>query len=174
MSDNFFAYLQQLELMAFFSGYPLLYAVTIFITGNQQLKNNFKNRLVSLLPASYALVGTLYLGFQLNKFYPGYSFDNIKQTIQHPWLTCWALLSLLFWIPAAGKKKVASLVHSLVFFFLLMKDIFLQLSAPVTDNHVVRNDMNIYTESLLINLAALALTAFIGFLFTRNKKHINS
>jgi hypothetical protein len=174
MSNSFFAYLQQLELLAFFSGYPLVYAGIIFIAGNQPLKNNFKNRLVSLLPFSYAFVGTLYFGFQLNKFYPDYSVQNINQTIQHPWLTAWALFSMLFWIPAFGNKKVLSLIHSVVFFYFLLKDIFLQLSASPAERYLIRNDMTIYTESLCLNLGAFALIVLLTFLSARIKKHSNA
>ena len=73
--------MERLELMAFFSGYPLLYAVILFIGGNQQVKNNVQSRIVSLLPFAYALVGTLYMGLQLNNLYPDYSIENIKLTI---------------------------------------------------------------------------------------------
>ena len=172
MDNNFFTYLQQLELMAFFSGYPLIYAVTLFIAGNQQLKNNFKSRIVALLPFAYALVGTLYLGFQLKNLYPDYSIENIKLTMQQPWLITWGLLSILFWIPAPGKKTVLSLIHSLVFFFFLIRDLFLQLSASSADKNIVRNDMKIYTYSLLLNLGAFALIVLLSFLFAYYKKRL--
>jgi len=174
MDNSFFAYLQQLELMAFFSGYPLIYAVTIFIAGNQQLKNNFKSRIVSLLPFAYALVGTLYLGLQLKNLYPDYSIENIKQTIQLPYLMTWGFLSILFWIPALGKKKFLSLIHSLVFFFFLVRDLFLQLSASFADKDVVRNDMKLYTNSLLLNLGAIAFIVLLSFLFNYYRKRVRS
>ncbi len=171
MDNSFFAYLQQIELMAFFSGYPLIYAVTLFMAGNQQSKNNFKRRIVSLLPFAYALVGTLYLGLQLKNLYPDYSIENIKHTIQQPWLITWGLLSILFWVPALAKKIVVSLIHSLVFFFILVRHLFLQLSASSADKDMAGNDMKIYTVSLLLNLGALALVALLSFLITRYKKH---
>ena len=174
MDDIFFAYLQRLELMAFFSGYPLLYAVTLFIAENQQLKNNFKSRIVSLLPFAYALVGTLYLGLQLKNLYPDYSIENIKLTMQQPYLKIWGLLAILFWIPAIAKKPILSLLHSLVFFLLLVRDLFLQLSASSADKNIVRNDMKIYTDSLLLNLGAFALIVLLSFLFTHYKKRLRS
>jgi len=174
MDDIFFAYLQRLELMAFFSGYPLLYAVTLFIAENQQLKNNFKSRIVSLLPFAYALVGTLYLGLQLKNLYPDYSIENIKLTMQQPYLKIWGLLAILFWIPAIAKKPILSLLHSLVFFFFLVRDLFLQLSASSADKNIVRNDMKIYTDSLLLNLGAFALIVLLSFLFTHYKKRLRS
>ena len=67
MGNSFFVYLQQLELMAFFSGYPLVYAIIIYFAGNKRSKNNFKARMVSVLPFAYALIGTLYLGTSIKK-----------------------------------------------------------------------------------------------------------
>ena len=174
MDYNFFAHLQQLELMAFFSGYPLIYAVILFFAGNQLGKDNFKSRITYLLPFAYALVGTLYLGLQLKNLYPDYSFEHLKLTIQQPWLISWGLLSTLFWIPVLNKKPFLSLIHSLIFFFFLVKDLFLQLTASAADNDVVRNDMKIYTISLLLNLGVLIFTVLISFIFTYLKKHLKS
>jgi hypothetical protein len=174
MGDSFFAYFQQLELIAFFSGYPLIYAATFSFFGKQQSKNNFKSKVVSLLPLAYALVGTLYLGLQLKNLYPDYSFENIKQTVQLPYLMAWGFLSILFWIPALGKKTILSLIHSLVFFFFLVKDIFLQLSSSTTSKDVVKNDMKLYTVSLLLNLGAVALILLISFLFNYYRKRVKS
>ena len=167
MDNSFFAYLQQLELMAFFSGYPLLYAVVFFMAGNKQSRNNFKKRLISLLPYVYPVVGTLYLGLQLKNLYPDYSFENIKQTMQHPWLIIWGLLSILFWIPELGKKTFLSLLHSLVFFFFLASDLFLQSQASAVDDNIVKNDMNVYTVSLLLNLGALLLILLLSIIYSR-------
>ena len=173
MDNSFFAYLQQLELMAFFSGYPLIYTVTLVIAGNQQLKDNFKMRMVSLLPFAYALIGTLYAGLQLKNLYPDYSIEHMKLAIQQPFLVTWGLLSILFWIPTLAKKAVLSLLHSLVIFFLLVRDLLLQLSAA-SDRDVVRNDMKIYTLSLLLNLGTVALLVLLSFLYTRYKNRSGS
>ncbi|MGZ8557034.1 MAG: hypothetical protein ACXWWC_01805 [Chitinophagaceae bacterium] len=169
MSDTFFAYLHRLELMAFFSGYPLIYAIVFFIAGNRPLKNKLKGRLFFLLPLSYALVGTLYLGLQLKNLYPDYSFRNIALTMEDPILIIWGLLSLLFWIPVFHRKPFLSLLHSLVFFFFLIKDLF-QRTFYQVDKTIVRNDMNIYTNSLLINMAAFAFIVLLSLLFTRAGK----
>lgn len=169
MDTSFLAYLQQLEMMAFFSGYPLLYAVTLSIAGNQQLKNNFKSNIYKVLPFSYALVGTLFLGLQLKNLYPDYSGDNIQLSMQQPYLLTWGLLSIFFWIPALGKKTILSLIHSLVFFFLLVWDVFLQ-SSP--DKNRVSNAMKLYTDSIFLNLGAFVFLVFLFFLITRYKKRL--
>ena len=164
MNDTFFAYLQQLELIAFFSGYPLIYALVVFIAGSNRLKSDFRNRMISFLPFSYALVGTLFLGLQLSNLYPDYSFENIKLTFKDPYFKIWGMLSLLFWIPLVSKKPVLSLVHSLFFFFLFAKDLFIHVINE-TDQSLFRNEMKIYTDSLLLNSFCLLLIAFFYLAF---------
>lgn len=171
MGDNFFSYLQQLELMAFFSGYPLLYAIVLSIAGKKQSRNNFKSKIVWLLPFSYALVGILYLGLQLKNLYPDYSAENIKIALEHPFLKIWGLLSLLFWIPALSKKTVFSLLHSFVFFFLLLKDFFVQSSFNEGNTHIIKNDMKVYTDSLMINISSLLVVSITYFLYQRIKQN---
>jgi len=170
MDDNLFAYLQQLELITFFSGYPFIYAVVFSIAGNQQDKNSFQNRVIKLLPSGYALVGILYMGFQLKNLYPVYFIQNSNLTLHQTCGQIWGFLSLLFWIPAVAKKIILSLLHSLIFFFFLVRDIFLQLSASTVDMHTVRNDMKMYTVSLLLNLAAIVVMILLSSLVKQYKK----
>jgi len=174
MNSNFFAYIQQIELMAFFSGYPLVYAVILTIAGSLQQKNNLARRTVSLLPVSYALVGTLYLGLQLKNLYPDYSFDHIKNAFQLPFLVSWGLLSVLFWIPALFKIRVLSLIHSLVIFTLLVMNLFIQISASPGDKDILRNAMKIYSISLLINLGAVILVILFSQLFFRRNNFLKN
>lgn len=171
MEDTFFAYLQQLELMAFFSGYPLLYAVILSIAGKKQIKDNLKSKVASLLPFSYALVGTLYLGLQVKNLYPVYSIENIKLSMEQPYLKIWALLTVLFWVPILAKKPVLSLLHSLVFFFLLLKDLVVQSSFSEDGKHIIKNDMKVYTDSLLINVFSFIVVALVYFLLQRIRQN---
>lgn len=167
MDSSFFEYLQKLELLAFFSGYPLVYTILFFIAGNKKSKNNFTRRMVLNLPFAYALVGTLYIGLQLKNLYPDYSIQNIKAAMYRPWLIMWALLSVFFWIPAFAKRKILSLLHSAVFFFILLFDLLMQLSS----SSIVKNDMNVYTVSLLLNIGSILLIVILSYLSPRNKNH---
>ena len=164
MDNSFFAYLQLLELMAFFSGYALIYSLAMFISGKIPAGKNYVN-ISRALPYAYALVGTLYLGLQLRNLYPDYSIQNLRNAFLQPYLIIWALLSLLFWIPAIGKRPVLSLLHSLVFFFFLLKDIFLQMTDRGVDKNILSNDMTIYTTSLLVNISALVFIVLVTFLY---------
>ncbi len=153
MDDSFFIYIERLELLAFFSGYPLIYFIVRLLGTYFQKKGSIKIKLVSFAPVTYALVGILYLGLQLKNLYPDYSFENIQLATQNPYLKIWALLSLVFFIPALAKRPVLSLLHSLVFFYFIVRDIFEEFFFH-TDNNILQNDMHIYTRSLLVNLGA--------------------
>lgn len=170
MDNSFFAYLQQLELMAFFSGYPLLYILIHLISGNRAGKNIFKKKVFPFITFAYALIGTLYLGLQIRNLYPDYSIENIRLTMQQPWLTAWGLLSILFWIPILSRKPVLSLVHSLVFFSLLVKDLFLHTLQTRPDKNIVRNGMKIYSDSILLNLVCLIAVVLIYLLLSQFKQ----
>lgn len=154
--DNLSAYLERLELIAFFSGFPLLYAFVLFLAGPAGNRSPFKQRVYSLLPYGYALAGLSYLGFALNNWYPNYSPGFIWNDMQMPFLKTWAFLSILFFIPALAKKPIFCLIHSLPFFYLVIRDLF----GRGGDAHVVSNDMKLYTDSLLIQTGAL-LALFI-------------
>lgn len=174
MDNSFFNYLQLLELLAFFSGYPMIYAIVFFFTGNQLSKTGLKNRLVLFLPIAYALVGTLYIGLQLKNIYPDYSLENLKQIFLVSFLKIWGILSILFWIPVFRKKPVFSLLHSLVYFFLLAKNLFRFLAEsdyPLS----ISNEMKIYTDSLLLNVGCLLIIVFVYVVFNKlNKRTSNS
>jgi len=174
MNDSFFGYLHRLELMAFFSGYPLIYILVFFIAGHKPSGSKLKAKTISLLPYAYALVGTLYFGWQLKKMYPDYSIENISQVLQPAYLIAWGLLAMLFWIPVMARKPMLSLLHSFVFFYFVVRDIFIQLGARAIDENIVRNDMKLYTVSLLLNVGCLISITLIYFLIIRFKGHNNS
>lgn len=166
MESSIFEYLQHLELLAFFSGYPLIYALVVFIAGIKQIKFYVVNKMFTILPFSYALIGTLFLGLQLNNLYPDYSFENIKLIFQDPFFKTWGILSVLFWIPALNKKPVFSLIHSLFFFLLLAKDLFMHVIKG-TDQNIISNEMKLYTDSLLLNTFCLLLITFLYMIYKK-------
>lgn len=174
MNGGFFSYLQQLELMAFFSGYPLVYLIVFFLAGDRVIKKNSGTRVVSLLPFAYALMGALYLGLQLKVLYPDYSIDNIKLTVQHPFLMIWGLFPILCWIAAFRKKPYLSLLHSLTFFLFLVRDLFFHFFGWSADGNIIKNDMKVYTGSILLNLLTFALVALLSLLFARCKTCLKS
>lgn len=170
MDDQFINYLGRLESMAFFSGYPLLYAFLFLIAGNFKSASKRKYPLFPLLPFAYALVGTLYLALQLRNLYPDYSLFNIKQSIGQPYLTIWGISAMIFWIPSLAGKPILSLLHSFVFFYFLVKDILTQLFVVSADKHILRNEMKLFTDSLLLNIVAMVAIILLNLILIRLKR----
>lgn len=173
MDNSFFIYIERLELIAFFAGYPLIFFAVRVIAAWLHAKGITRINIAALLPVAYAIVGLLYLGLQLKNLYPDYSFENIKLATADPYLKTWALLSLLFFIPFLAKKPMLSLLHSLVFFYFVVKDFFRHFFLPA-DNNFLQNDMHMYSRSLLINLAVFSIaTALYLLLVVFKKKKVN-
>jgi len=168
MDNDLLAYLDRLELLAFFAGYPLIYAVIHFIAGQRPGTLIERQQLVTVLPFAYALVATLYLGMLVRNLWPDYSITTISSVLQNSYLRIWGLLAVLFWLPLFNKRPVFSLLHSLVFFFFVLKDLVLYSFS--SGSHIIRNAMKIYTDSLLLNLLAFAVISFLYFLFRRLRK----
>ena len=168
MGSDFFDNLVRLELLGFFSGFPLLYALVVSLAGNKRIGQWARMDIRKLLPLSYALVGTLYLGLQLRNLYANYTHGIPLFRDLGLW-HAWALLSLLFWIPRLRQYAILSLLHSLVFFFLLAKELFVQLLYSPNDSIPISIEMKLYTDSLLLNLVAWAIVLLIAFFFRRKK-----
>jgi len=163
VGNSFFAYLEQVELMAFFSGYPLFYAFIRVIALNLARRGEIKSRFVVHLPHAYALVAALYLGLQLKSLFPDYSFERMHL----PYLKAWGVAAVLFWLPAMAKHPVLSLLHSLVFFFFIVRDLFVESFASAGNSPLVKNDMKLFSVSLLLNLAAFVAILAISYLIRR-------
>ncbi|WP_295800421.1 hypothetical protein [Mucilaginibacter sp.] len=171
MDNSFLAYIQKLEAMAFFSGYALVYTVILSILGNRRLKGKLSDRIVSFLPISYGLIGILFLGFQLRKLYPDYSFEHIHFTFQQPFLIIWGLLSFAFLAPVLYKRPLFSLLHSCLFFYFVASDLFKQATTPLADTNIVKNDMRVLAASVILNIAVPCLITILFLGFNYIKKH---
>ncbi len=158
-----------MELMAFFAGFPLIYAIVYAIAGvKHKIAGSFSNRLTSSLSFAYALTGTLFLGLLLKDLYPDYSAKNIAFQFQTPYLILWGISSVLCWIPFFHKKKLGCLLHSLVFFFLLLKDLFMSFNGSI-DKDMIQNDMKLYTTSLFINTGTFLFILIFRLMIPRLK-----
>jgi len=166
MGNQFIAYIQQLELMAFFSAYPLLYALVVLASGMFGRRNQTLRTIDNRLPLAYALTGTLYLGLQVKNLYQLHAVGFMRQYMLHPFLTSWGLIAVLFWIPLFRRKKEVSLLHSLVFFFFLVKDTYYEAFGSSADSDMFHNDMRIFTISLLMNLGAFLIVTTASYFLT--------
>lgn len=165
------AYIERLELLGFFSGYPLIYLLVLSIAGKKSTRSPIKNKLVSLLPSAYALTGILYWGLQLRNLYLNYSLSPITLEIHFSFLKIWGLITIIFWIPLLRKRVVISLFHSLVFLYFILQTIYLQFSSASADKDFFRNDMKVYFDSILLNAATFLSMVILFFLISRMKRN---
>jgi len=152
-------YLQLLEILAFFSGYPIIY---LFVNYLNQFKGmqRFTHLALPVLTYVYGLIGLLFLGLQLKNL----SISLNLASFQHPYLVIWGILSTLFLFPKFSKLRYFSFLHSLVFFVVLISKIFSQHNNQEERSQIVGNYMNIYSISLAVNLVLLILLMTVSFL----------
>ena len=167
---------ERLEMIAFFAGYPLVFYVIYFFARKTLQRPAFKNRAIYLFPLAYALIGTLYWGLQLRNWYPDYQIKNIVNNTHYIYSKIWALLAIIFWLPFFFKRPFLSVFHSLFFFFSLLYDIFSQLVLHDQDIYTLRNEMKVYTASLLVNLSALMIISmfYLPIIYLKNIGRISS
>lgn len=170
MNDDFFIGLERLELISFFAGFPLLYFLIHFFADFIKDQNKLINKLKLLLPYAYALTGLAFIGYILYNLYPDFSFKQIKDSNQLIYLKIWAFTSILFFIPFFAQKPIYSLLHSLVFFFLLLQDFFHYLSGNKEMLYPIKNDMKVYTDSLLLQAMSLLVVFVLIFVINRIRR----
>ena len=160
-------YIGQLQLLCFFAGYPLIYALVNLLPGRRGKDSPYSStKWIAVLPFSYAFVGILYVGFLLKNMSPHFLLTHNSALLRSSYLEVWALLSVLFWIPKISRKTILSLLHSMPFFFLLIKDLFMQASSnPVM---LIGNDMKMYSISIVLHAGALVIVYVIFYLLRRS------
>lgn len=168
MGDNFFTYLGRLEVMGFFSAYPLLYALVYVLAGTKRNQVGYWQKTTALLPYAYAICAILYAGLQVRTLYPDFSAANISNHFNQ-WLKIWGIAALIFWIPLLNRRPVFSLLHSLVVFFFLLKDLYLH-TVSKAGKEVIQNDMKVFTDSLILNTASLLIVMLISFIIDKMKR----
>lgn len=157
-------YLQLLEILAFFSGYPIIYLLVKYLSQFKGMQRVTKLALPTL-PFTYGFIGLLFLGLQLKTF-----SDNLDLArFQHPYLVIWGILSILFLFPVFSKYRNLSLLHSLVFFIVFISKVFFQNYFQEERSQVVGNYMNIYSISLALNSLLLFLLLITTFLLQKIK-----
>lgn len=166
MDNNLFTYLELALLLIFFSGYPLIYVLIRAFAKAEKVRDFLGKDISIFLAFAYALTGVLYWGLQIKNLFPVYSFVQLKSAFELPILQIWALLSVLFFIPLLNRKPVYSLLHSFVFFFFITRDLILFVTGTVSAE-VIKNNMRVFTYSVLINLASFVFIVLIYLLLKK-------
>lgn len=145
MGTDFLSFIQRYELILFFAGYPLLYTLISSLP---------KQRMS--LPVAYAMAGTFFLLFLFWK-------ANRPGSLVIIALRYWGVLAMLFWIPGLRKLRLWSLLHSLVFFAIMVRDMVGALSAPY-GRETVGGDMRIFSISFFLYALLFVLVRLAVFI----------
>ena len=170
MNQPLAAYIEWIELMTFFSGYVVLYALVYVLSGIEKGEWKIGKELLARLPISYALVATLYWGLVIKNWYPGFEMATLRSSVFHPFLRIWGLIAILAWIPFFQKRPVYSLVHSLVFFVLMLKDLVMPAADKAAAEISRQNNLRVFGGSIGIHLLALLAVTIISILVQRLRK----
>jgi hypothetical protein len=155
MGADLLTFLQRCELLGFFAGFPVLFAI-IYVASSwmQGIPTLRWEKSKALLPASYALVGTLFL---LSLIWPVLLGQPLRAgSLSITALRAWGLLAMLFWIPRLRRLPFCALLHSLVFFALIAVDI-LTGHSTASGRDQIRNDMSLLTDSMLLHAVTFAI-----------------
>lgn len=165
--DSFITYIERLELLTFFSGYPLIYTIVHFIAGHKQGQRiHFSSRLLHSLPLAYALTGSIFCSLWIREMIIQSDIQNLAPGFTASPLKVWALLAVFFWIPALARRPVLSLLHSLVFFVLFCKDLVTGIGSD-SGKEIISNDMKVYTVSLALNVLCLFVMVTAHWIFPK-------
>ena len=151
--NSFFNYIDKLELIAFFSAFPLFYFLIIsFYSKPLILKFKFLKLLPVLVSMTYATMTVLYLGMKLNQWY----LQSLISHIQIDYFTIlfflklWVVLGLLFFFHFFQTKPILALAHSSIYFLILLIDFF-QYYHHQIQAEVFHNEMRLYIIGFFAN-----------------------
>ena len=170
--NDFFAYLEKLELIAFFAGFPLIYFLVMAYKNQlQSSKYAFLKQIPNHLSFGYALAVLLYVGmkvYQQISNQDGFHFSNLFIG-DNRYYIIWAYAGLIFWLPFLKSKPILVLLHSLVFFFIFLFFIYLYINGEA-EKAVVTNSTQLYFYSILLNCFTVLFATTLFLIFSRNKK----
>lgn len=166
MGEGFIAYIERIELIGFFSGYPV-----VLVLLNMLLKRRFSRQVLSMrirsaLPAVYPLLATLYTAMLIKSLYPSYTVQNLLNTFSITPLRIWAITALIFWLPYLKKRISILVVHSAVFLGLLGYDVWTNIRNHAT-LEMLQNDIRIFGISILLSTVMLLLVTVFIFILQR-------
>jgi predicted membrane-bound mannosyltransferase len=160
---DFFIYIQELELIAFYSSFPLFY---FFIqTWSPQISGiNIK----LLLPRSYAISVLLYLGMKIDQSIG--HFDYYVAAENHTglvfYLQIFTLSGLLFFFSYFKQRHYWVLLHSVIY-FILLTSYFVKYFFHQIDKSVLQNSMTLYLLGILLHCVTMSISFLYSYFRNR-------
>jgi hypothetical protein len=148
--------LEKLELLGFFSGFPLLYLIFTFFA---DLANSIAwlkpQKIEVTLARAYNMVGLLYFGFVCKQVFLAADASAVFSSLLY--LKVIGLLAAFAFLVPSHHRLMVVLLHSLCYFSLLAADLINYLSRSISDE-VVHNALSMLGTSTLLHLTTIILT----------------
>lgn len=164
--NDLFIYIEQVELIAFFSGLPVIWVLSNLFFRSKPFDTTL---LYQILPYVYGILSVLYVGMKLNAYwtnlFAGWFFGNYW----HIFLKFWAISAIFFLLPIQHNFfKRCSFFHSLVFYAILAKDLILFFNNRLSAE-LIRNEWEMHLLSIVLAaVLACILYCLFRFRFYRN------
>ena len=165
--DDLFFYIAKLELIAFFSAFPMFYFLIKEFNSRQNIEKyewigEFSVSIVSV----YVVLVLLYIGMILNQVYlqSSLSYPNFSNSILY--LKCWIFLGILFLFTPFKLKPKWTLLHSLPFTIIVFID-FISFFLKETPIEVIRNEMQLYFMGFFASILLFLLLSSFNYFRSR-------
>jgi hypothetical protein len=162
--DDLNSYIEKLELVAFFSAFPLIYLIARVISTQLSFNKKWLLNLYYNISLAYAITTLLYTGMKLNQVYQNHFFAFDFYNF-NTYLKIWSLLGLLFFIPFFRRKMSWTFIHSLPFLGLIIFDFFAFYKSQ-TGVEVLHNEMRLYFVSAILNIASTMMVTLYFSIFS--------
>ena len=160
--NDLFIYIEQVELIAFFSGLPVIWILVNLIFENKSKDTVEINR---ILPPVYGILSVLYVGMKLDAYWPNIFAGWLFGNKWHIFLKFWAISAIFFLLPIRNIFFLrCSFFHSLVFYAILLKDL-IQFFYNTLSAELIRNEWKLHFLS--IGLTAILASVFYYILRSR-------
>lgn len=166
---NLFVFLEKLELLAFFSAFPLYYYLVNVVASEFSFQKKWILALPSSITLVYGIITLLYIGMKVNQMFEIHLFKlEFNNTITY--FKIWSSLGVLFFLPAMKVKSKWALFHSIPFTLWIVIDFILFYRSQVSRD-IINNEMRLYFTSLLLLIfVTLVVSFFTNFSFKKTKK----
>jgi len=170
--NNFFIYIDKLELIAFFSAFPLFYFLYIsFYTKTFIVKFKWLKVLPEIISLAYATISLLYIGMKSNQLYVQNTMGPIQFELTSYIfiLKFWSIFGLLFFFKFLRTKPLLALAHSSIYFIILLIDFF-QYYHHQINVEAFHNEMRLYFISFVAYIS-ISIILILGYFIRLKSTH---
>jgi hypothetical protein len=165
--DDLCFYIAKLELIAFFSAFPMFYfLIKVFNSRKNIEKYEWIGEFSVSIVSVYVVLVLLYIGMILNQVYLQSSLSYLNFSNSILYLKCWIFLGIFFLFKPFKLKPKWTLLHSLPFTIIVFID-FISFFLKETPIEVIRNEMQLYFMGFFASILLFLLLSSFNYFRSR-------